>query len=235
MLKAKKPVKVSQKEIREDNLVTAYTRFMGWYYKNERTVLIAGAALLLVIIGSISWAFLKSSQEEEAADLLAKVYPMVATQQWEKALNGDSTNASVGLAAIADDFSGTSSGSIAAFYAGKANMELGNYEQAFEYFDMVSSKSPHLEAAALGGMAAVYEHQKEPAKASDLYSKAAEKAGNPLLTPRYLYLAALTAAEAGEYSNAIDFLTDLKENYKDASYTRDADKLLALYQAKSLN
>lgn len=235
MLKAKKPVKVSQKEIREDNLVTAYTRFMGWYYKNERTVLIAAAAVLLVIVGSISWVFIQGSQEEEAADLLAKVYPMVSTQQWEKALNGDSTTASVGLAAIADDYSGTASGSIAAYYAGKASMELGNYEQAFDYFDQVSSKSSHLEAAALGGMAAVYEHQKEPSKASDLYSKAAAKAANSLLTPRYLYLAALTAAEAGDYADAIDYLTDLKETYKEASYTRDADKLLALYKAKSAN
>lgn len=232
MLKSKKPVKVSHKEIKEDQLVTAYTEVLAYYYKFQKQILIAGVAFLVIVVGIAAYLFLKSSNEKEAADLLSKVYPLVESNQVDLALNGDTKTGVVGLKAIADDFGSTPSGTVAELYTAKFSYDLKKYDDAEKYYDAISSNDPTLQSAAYSGLAAVKEQKKEYENAAKLYLKAADKADNKAISPRYLNLAALNFAEAGNYKDAVSALNDLKEKFKDSSYGKEADKFIALFSAK---
>ncbi|MCA0446344.1 MAG: tetratricopeptide repeat protein [Bacteroidetes bacterium] len=232
MLKSKKPVKVSHKEIKEDQLVTAYTEVLAYYYKFQKQILIAGVAFLVIVAGTAAYLFLKSSNEKEAADLLSKVYPFVESNQIDLALNGETKTGVIGLKAIADDFGSTPSGTVAELYTAKFSYDLKNYDEAEKYYDAISSDDPTLQSAAYSGLAAVKEQKKDFEAAAGLYIKAADQADNKALSPRFLHLAALNYAEAGNFKNAVSTLTDLKEKYKDSSYGKEADKFIALFSAK---
>jgi len=232
MLKSKKPVKVTHKEIKEDQLVTAYSEVMAVYYKFQKQILIAGAAVLVVVLGVAGYLFLQHQNEKEAAGLLAKVYPLIEANQTELALNGDEKTSLIGLKQIADEFGSTPSGTIAEFYSARFSYDLKKYEDAETYFDAVSSDDAGLQSAAYAGLAAVKETQQEWKEAAGLYKKAASLSDTPALSPRYLHLAGLCLSEAGEYADAVEILTEMKEKYKESPYGKEADKYITLFKAK---
>lgn len=232
MLKSKKPVKVSHKEIKEDQLVTAYTEVLAYYYKFQKQILIAGVAFLVIVAGTAAYLFLKSSNEKEASELLSKVYPLIESNQTDLALNGDPKTGVVGLKAIADDFGSTPSGTVAEMYTAKYSYDLKKYDDAEKYYDAVSSEDPYMQSAAYAGLAATKEQKKEFADAASLYIKAAKTADLNVMSARYLHLAGLNLAEAGNYKESVETFTELKEKYKDSTYGKEADKYIALFSAK---
>ena len=54
MLKAKKKIKLNQKELKQDELLNFVEKTTVWYYANQQKVLIV-AAIIIVITGGMYW------------------------------------------------------------------------------------------------------------------------------------------------------------------------------------
>lgn len=229
MLKARK--QISHKEIKEDQLITFYSKVADFYYKFQNQILIGLGVLVAAVLLSVLYFWNQSSKETEAAELFAKVHTLIEQANYEKAIDGDPALQITGLKAIADDFNGTPTGELAAFYTGSYYYNLKKFDEAKEYFNEVDSSDPLIQSAAIAGYAATLEVAKEYADAASKYKKAAKLAKNSIASPRYLYLAGLNYAEAKELSSAVDCFKDIKENYEKSSYAKDADKYIAMYSS----
>lgn len=229
MLKAKKPIKITRKEIKEDTFFTFYAQVIAFYYQYQKQVLIGLGVLVAAVLLYVFVLFNKSSKEAEAAELFGKVHKFIEQANYQMALDGDPANAVTGLKEIADNYSGTPSGELATYYAGSFSYLLGKYDEAKTYFDAVDSDDPLIQSAAIAGYAATLELNKENEDAAKQYRKAADLAKNGATSPRYLYLAGLNYAQAKEFGKAVDCFTEIKEDFEKSSYAKDADKYIAMY------
>lgn len=231
MLKAKKPVNYTVKTVeKHDDKATEFFQLMlAYYFQYQRQVIAAIAAFVIIVAAVFLYYRIQSNSEVEAAELLSTAFPLYESKQYELALNGDVANNITGLIEISQNFGSTPSGTIASYLAGYALLQSGKAEEAKTYFDNVSSDNPYLNAAAIAGAATYHEEQKDYAKAGSLYENAASKANNKLLSSRYLHLAGINYALAGNTGDALDCFEELKEKYKETSYGKDADKYIALY------
>ena len=120
-----------EKQIEEKNteMGSVITRSEEFIQKNQKTLIIIVAAILVVILaifGLRKWVF--QPREVRAAE------EMFAAEQWfdqgdfEKALNGDDTYR--GFLSIIDNYGCTKAANLAKYYAGVANLRLGNYAEA---------------------------------------------------------------------------------------------------------
>lgn len=229
MLKAKKPVKITKKEIKEDSFFTFYAQVLAFYYKFQKEVIIGlGVVVAAILIYVLVWIN-NQSNESEAAELFGKVHQYVEQANYELALNGDPAKGIIGLKEIADNYGGTASGELATYYAGEFSYLLAKYDDAEKYFDDVNSDDPLIQAAAIAGYAATLEIKNENKDAAKKYKKAALLSKNDATTPRYLYLAGLNYAQAKEFDDAVDCFKEIKEDYEKSSYAKDADKYIAMY------
>lgn len=130
--------------------------------------ILAGAAGLVVVL--IAGYFFKSQEEEklnEASVALSRIQSYYFNGEYDKALNGDASVKVDGmpimsLPEVAEAYSGTDQGMMAALYAGNAYLMQNKMEDAARYFDMAtSSESKVLKMGALAGLGACREKRRK--------------------------------------------------------------------------
>ena len=85
MLKARK--QISHKEIKEDQLITFYSKVADFYYKFQNQILIGLGVLVAAVLLSVLYFWNQSSKETEAAELFAKVHTLIEQANYEKAID----------------------------------------------------------------------------------------------------------------------------------------------------
>ena len=83
--------------------------------KNYKTLLIALAAIILIIVGFFLYKSYKSSQTEKANEAIVTAQAAFAADQYEEALNGDGTTTK-GFTGIINEYSGTKTANLAKAY-----------------------------------------------------------------------------------------------------------------------
>lgn len=167
--------------------------------------------LVVVVIAVFSYNYMKDQSESENAEAskyLARVVPLMAQGDYEKALNGDvniiiDNKPLLGFKEIASTYANSDAGSVASFYAGKALLMQGNFTDAKSYFDKATSnESNEVKVGAYNGLAACLEEEGNFAEASNNYEKAANLVEQLEMKSKYLYFCGLTAEKAGDASKA---------------------------------
>lgn len=177
--------------------------------KNKVSVIIGAVIVVIVIIAAVFWFGNSSDKESEASLLLSRTMPIYESGDYQKALDGDKTlkirgESIYGLKYIADKFSGTESGKLAALYAGKCMLELEKAKEAEEFFEIAAgSESFAVKQGSYSGMAVVAEHEKEFGKAAELYEQAAGYAIEKEVKARFLLYSALNYNESKNSEKAI--------------------------------
>lgn len=206
-----------------DKLTAFYYEALDFVEKNRTLVIGIAAAIVLGIAGIFFWGQYKSGQEGTAAEDLRKVMPLYQAGTFDKAISGDSTG-TVGLKKIAEQYSGTPSGNMAAVYLGNSYFQKNEIDNALKAFKSVSSSSDLMSAAAIAGEAACYEQKKDFKSAANAYRGAAGRISNAALAPVYLADAARNFELAGDKDEAVKQLEQLKKDYPQASQARTADQ-----------
>ena len=88
------------------------------------------------------------------------------------ALNGDEQYE--GFLSIADDYGVTKAGNLANYYAGLCYLNLGEFENAIDYFSDFSSNDIILSSLALGCIGDCYAELDDIETALDFYKKASK-------------------------------------------------------------
>ena len=175
-------------------------------------IILGGVTLIVVIIFAFNY-FQEANLKEktEASKKLARVLPVFNQGNYEQALNGVPNNPNgspvIGLKQIVSDHSGTDAAKTAAFYAGKALLEQGNYSEAQSFFDKATDvESKEVRIGALSGLAACQENNGDWSSAAKNYEKASTLTDFEELKSRLLYFSALAYEKGGDTEAA-------KENY----------------------
>lgn len=115
---------------------------------------------------------------------------------------------------VADNYSGTDAGALAALSAAESYYNLGKYKEAVAYLDKFSCSEPVLKANALVLKGDCYVNLKQYDKALESFKEALGKAAkNPQIAPRILLKEANIYDEQKKYDKALDCYNQIKNDY----------------------
>lgn len=199
--------------------------------QRKKNLIIGISAIVVIVIAGIFY-FISShnAAEEEASLSLSRVMPFYQQNDYERALNGDASVtirgvALMGLKTIADEYSSTDAGKVAALLAGNALISTQKPDEAEKYFDIAaSSKGDDVKAGANAGMASCKEFAGKFDEAAKLYEKAAELSPLDAVKSRYQYYAALCYEKIGNKDKAESLYRSLISEFQFSEFSASAKK-----------
>jgi tetratricopeptide (TPR) repeat protein len=205
--------------------------------KNQRIIIGVVGAIALMTVGYLAYQkFVAVPKEDEAATEMFQ-----AQQYFQQATDGVASDSlyklslkgaegKFGFVDIADNYQGTDTGNLANYYAGIAYLNTGKYTEAIEYLGKFKSEDIVLSALAKGAIGDAYSQNKQPNEALENYLKAVEANKNDFTTPRFLLKAGKTALALGNKEEALQYFTDIKDNFDASPEAASVDVLIGLAQ-----
>ena len=231
MTALKTPEKTSRRqELRQNKLVELYGRLLLLYEEHRQLVYGLGIGLIALILAIPGYVYYQQQRAAEANQLLGRILPTYEQGSYQQALEG--TGQRAGLLTIADDYDGTDAGNLAAFYAGSALYEQGEYDRALEYFQQFDKSNDYISASAYAAAAALSESRGSSEQAAQRSEQAAEQYPNELTAPRYLLEAGQAYEDAGNYEAAEQAYRRIKDEYPDSGEATEVDRYLARVRAR---
>ena len=159
----------------------------AFFLKNKKAIIAAVIAIVVIIAGIVLYkTYVSGPNELKASTAIAKGQDYFMTDNYQKALNGDSASYK-GFIALAKEWSGTKAGNLANLYAGICYAKLDKWQEAAAYLEKYDgSDDAMVSPAAIGALGNVYAHLNQLDKAVSTLKKAAEMADNNSLSPTYL-------------------------------------------------
>lgn len=226
MLQKKK--KLSKKEIKEDSLITFYKSSRNFFEDNKSKILMYSGVLVLVAALVYFYANQKAKANETAGIELSRVMDLYDEGQYLEAIEGRQGSNIKGLKSIVEEFDGTENGATAKIYLANCYSFLGNYDEAFKYYQDYDGSIDYFEAASLAGQAGYYAMNENYEKAANLYLNASRVSSLNAQNPDYLLNAGIYFLKIGENEEAKILFTKIKEDYSSSLAYREVDKYLSL-------
>lgn len=192
--------------------------------KNYKMLLVIVGLIIIIIFGSMYMSSRNERMSGEASLYLSRVMDYYNSGNYETALNGSKeitirNEELIGLRKIADDYSGTPSGTVAAFYAGISSEKLSNTEDAKKYYNKaLSSESDVVVMGAYAGLGVIHEKENDFEKAANSFLQAAEVAVENESKGRYTYFAGLNYENLGENEKAKDYYMSIVKTMKNTKF-----------------
>ncbi|MBO4850804.1 MAG: tetratricopeptide repeat protein [Prevotella sp.] len=215
-------------------LIETLNKSEAFLTKYKKQLLAALVAIIVVVLALILWNNYSKSRNEKASTALAHSQELFMSQDFEKALNGDSLGVP-GFKQIANDFSGTKAGNLANLYAGLCLAKQDKWEEAVKYLESFKPKSDMMASPlALMALGDAYANLKQYEKAIDAFKKAAKMADdatndgkNNSVSPVALKKAAIILAEQlKKKDEALELFKTIKEDYMNSPLQQDIDKYI---------
>jgi len=191
--------KMTKRQIKEDALVTAAFRATEIWERHGRTILVIGAAIVLVAILAIFITRTRAQSEERAQGELYRA--VLAMNQ------GDYVSAGPMLKELIDNSAGTRSARDAERFLADVQAAQGKYAEAAAGYRKYIGKAGGDGVAALAGywgLAAALESDKQFGEAAAAYLEAAERSETDNERGRAMLGAARSYMRAGQNDKAIE-------------------------------
>ena len=203
----------------------------AFFMKYKKAILIAVAAIIVVIAGVFLYiSQISGPREEKASTALSKGQTYFNNEMFEQAVNGDGAGF-VGLAKLADEYSGTKAGNLANLYAGLCYANLGKWAEAQKSLDAFSTEGDQMiSPASQAALGDAYAHLNQLDKAVDAFKKAADMAdskaeddANNSLSPIFLIKAGEVLESQGKKDEALKIYQDIKKKYVNSMLVQSAE------------
>ncbi len=217
----------------EDNLEqveSALSKTEHFIEENQNKLTMIALVVIALVAGY--WGLKKfyfQPLEDEAQKQVFYAQQYFEQDSFKLALNGDGIN--LGFIEIKEEFGSTKAGKLSSYYAGVANLHLGNYEEAVDYLSSFSTSDEMIAATAAGAMGDAYSELGNVDKAISQYKKACSY-NNDLTTPLYLMKLGIAYETANNNAEAVKAYKTIKEQYKTSSEARQIDKYLTRAELK---
>lgn len=227
--------RLSKEELESDPLINTYNRATSYLNENKSVIISIIIALIVIVGALIGYNYYASAQEEQAQALLSVAENYYSNGQYEEALYGDDFELTYGFNHIANEFSGTKAGNLAAYYAAVSAYKLGNTDEALEFINIFNVPDGILGVGAISFHASLFEAKGEYAQAARKYLDAAEWDDNESTTPYNLYKAAQAFFEAGNTERAQEITERIVNDYPNSSQFAQTMKLQGMIAAAASN
>ena len=208
------------------NVDEALSTSEAFLLKNKNLLLGIVAAIVVVVAGVLGYKhFISAPKELKAAEAIFKGEQYFGADNYEIALNGDSTGYA-GFVKLADEFSGTDAGNLANAYAGICYAQLGKYEDAIKFLDKFSADDYFVAPTIIGTLGNCYAQVGQLDKAAATLLKAADKANSVSLSPIYLLQAGQILEKQGKNAEAVEAYKQIKTKYANSYQAMDIDKYI---------
>jgi tetratricopeptide (TPR) repeat protein len=219
---------MAEKNIQDMETEQVLERAKGFWEKNSRNILIAGAAIILLAGGYLGYKYLY----QLPADTRAQEEIFVAEENFRKdsislALHGNATT--TGFLKVIKKHGGTKTGNIARLYAGECYLLLGDFNNALKYLEEFNANgAKQAEAKKEGLLGDAYSELKKNDEAISHYKKAGTIfPDDQALSSEYLFRAAMLLEVSGKNKEAIELYQQVKEKFPRSEKGFIVDKYLA--------
>lgn len=236
---AEKKVTVST----EDNItVETYTVKKDFWSKYSKPIIIAGSVIILLIGGWYGYQkLIKEPKEQKAAEAIfpaESLFDKMAQTGFNKdsvniVLNGGAVegNKITGLLSVINNYGGTPAANRAAYMAGAAYLQTGDFAKAIKYLnDFDDNGAYQLDIKRNIMLGHAYAEQNKTEEALSAYKKAAAvNDKDEAFTADALIIAAAYAESIGKTKDAIELYTKVRDEYPafPAVQSGEIDKNLA--------
>jgi tetratricopeptide (TPR) repeat protein len=211
---------------------TQKTSFLDFIANNKKTVQIAVGAIAVLVAGYIYYTrFHLPAQEEEASAALFMTQRYFEMDSMNFVLNGDGKNP--GAIDISDEYGSTKSGNLAKYYAGRAYLAKGEYENALTYLKKAKFDDEMLAPLTKILIGDCYVQLQQYEDAASSFMKAATMRKNDFSSPLALMKAGRVYEKLDNWEKALKAYQLLKKEYKDTEYGINIDKYIYRAQAKT--
>lgn len=194
---------------------------------NQKLVVGAGIALLVAIVGVIFFQWNNESKNAQAQKELFPAQFYFEKDSIKKALQGDNSNTTIGLEAIADEFGGSKGGDLAKFYIGVAKLKEGKFDEAIEQLESFNPNDLLLQARVYSLIGDAYMEKNDLGNAISFYRKASDYNANEFFTPAYMAKLALAQELNKDLSGAADTYKRIVDEFEESAEKANAQKKLA--------
>jgi tetratricopeptide (TPR) repeat protein len=203
----------------------ALSRSEQFIEKNQKRLLIALAAIIIIVAGVIIFRnFYLGPKEKEAQEMIFIGERYFAVDSFKVALQGDGAEF-IGFEGIIDDYGATKTAKLAAAYAGLCYKSMGENEKAIEYLSKSDADDIMVSPALVGAIGDCYVELGKLEKAVSYFEKAAD-ANNELLSPIYLMKAARVYESLDKSGKALKIYERIKKEYPLSQEGLDVDKYI---------
>lgn len=199
----------------------------AFFLKYKNVIMGCVLALVVVVAGVMLYKnYVSGPAELKASTAIAKGQDYFSQQQYELALNGDSTGYA-GFAKIASEHSSTAAGNLANLYAGLCYANLDKWDEAVQYLEKYDAADDQMVSpAALAALGNAYAHLNDLDKAVSTLKKAAEKADNNSLSPTFLIQAGQILESQDKKDEALKLYQQVKEKYFQSMQSQIIDEYI---------
>lgn len=216
---------VKFEEIEPEEIVV---RAKGFWDKYSKTILIAGAAVILVVGGYLGYKyFFQLPAEEKAQEEIFAAEQDFRNDSLSLALNGNASSA--GFLKVIKKYGGTKTGNVARLYAGECYLQLGDYNNAVKYLkEFNANGAAQVEAKAEGLLGDAYSELKKTDDAISHYRKAGSLfPEDQAISSEYLFRAAMLLEMNGKTKEATALYQEIKDKFPRTEKGFIVDKYLA--------
>jgi len=190
----------------------ALSRSEQFIEKNQKNLLIALAAIVVIVAGVILFRHSYLLPKEKAAQEMIFIGERYfAIDSFKVALQGDGAEF-IGFEGVIDDYGATKTAKLAAAYAGLCYKAMGDNEKAIDYLGRSNADDIMISPSLVGSIGDCYVELGKAEKAVSYFEKAAD-ADNEMLSPIYLMKAARVYESLNKYSKALKIYERIKKEY----------------------
>lgn len=200
-------------------------KIKAWINGQNKTLVYGVSAVVLLTTGIVLYQYLYQMPKEKKG--------MVAIIDIQKQFDEDSFNLVLKSAPkLADEYGGTKSGDLAAYYAGVSYLYTGDFKNAVVYLEKVSFDDKVMKSQAIGLLGDAHIENKDLESGLKCYLKAIKVSKNSFSTIMWSRKAARVYEKKDEWKKALKIYEDLQKNFKDEDEISDLSKYIARAKAK---
>ena len=195
--------------------------------KYKKPIMYTFLVIVVLVAGYFLYrSFVLTPRKEKANEMIFKGQQYFATDNYEKALNGDGQGFP-GFLSIANEYGSTKAGNLAQLYAGLSYAKMGKFQEAVNYLKNFKDCGDEMVSpAALGALGNCYAELDQLDQATATLMEAAKKADNNSLSPIYLIQAGEIFESQGQKDKALECYKEVKSKYVNSMQYADIDKYI---------
>ena len=216
-----------KKELDELDKVNAALSSSEQFIQQYQKPILLGLLAIVIIVSAIIGVrhFYVLPRENKAQAEMYKGVFYFEKDSFQLALQGNGADF-IGFKAIADEYSSTKAGNLAAAYSGLSLYNLGKYDEAITYLKNFDADEEFISPAIIGTIGDCYVNMDKYEEGVGYFERAAKKADNDMLSPIYLKKAATVYEKLGNKKKALEMYQKIKDSYPKSMSNQDIEKYI---------